>query len=120
MLRMLLAASLAVCLGCGSDPPMKVVPAAKEAADPYPECAAVRAHLNDNLASPDSLRIVRWGKRSLSESDGPLGWPKGTIVIPLKYRFTNEMGGPSISSQQFLISPDGKKIIRILDWTASE
>lgn len=108
-----LSVAAALCLACSgvAPSPSPKQSSKTESQDPYPECAYIRAHLQENLADPKSLEIVKWGTRTVEDTDrGGRWWPIGTIMILLKYRYANELGGPSIASKRFFIRPGTSKV----------
>jgi hypothetical protein len=66
---------------------------APQSADPWPECAAVRAWFKENTPDPASVEVVAWQHRT----DTGEGW--ATLIV--KFRGTNQYGGKSVQRRAF-------------------
>jgi hypothetical protein len=87
-----------------------IVPTATTAAatsgDPYPECAAVRAWLRDHTGEPESMEVVKWGKRHVV-GKGSIYFPAGTVTLELTFRGKNNVGGKQVWTYNFIFDKGG-------------
>jgi hypothetical protein len=85
--------------------------------DPFPECKQVRRWLRNNNRDPGTVEIIKWEERR--EFDNPAcesGFDSGGrpvmhkaekgVVIRLRYRTANKLGGRSVEVREFIFYED--------------
>lgn len=72
---------------------------------PWPECAAVVAYLKENAGDAESVQIIKWESRVVTEKD-PNRLTGGMVIISLKFRSKNRLGALAVNRGNFYFRPD--------------
>jgi hypothetical protein len=80
------------------------VPPLPADSDPYPECAACRTWLRENVGDPDSLEVLAWEERWVIPHQGIGSFPPGAVRVIARYRGKSQLGGKPVERRVFILA----------------